>query len=58
MHVCPNCGYCPHCGRSGPIYPRPWRTHPWGPMIPPRPIWISPSPMQRPLETITLGSSS
>lgn len=22
---CPNCGYCPHCGRGD--YPRPWQ--PW-----------------------------
>lgn len=33
-HPCPNCGYCPHCGRGGsyyyphfvpdPVYPSPW----------------------------------
>lgn len=34
-HPCPNCGYCPHCGRGGrefsypphPIYPIPWYCH-------------------------------
>jgi hypothetical protein len=32
---CPNCGYCPTCGRSDtlPFYPRPWvmpPAYPWG----------------------------
>jgi hypothetical protein len=22
--MCPNCGYCPHCGRGYGVYPRPW----------------------------------
>lgn len=33
-HACPNCGYCPHCGRGGhyvapyyPTYPQP--SYPW-----------------------------
>ena len=34
---CPNCGYCPHCGRSDqqkaapyyPIYPQPLPVLPW-----------------------------
>lgn len=37
---CPNCGYCPHCGRSGqrtlpyvPSYPYPNAT-PWYPSYP------------------------
>lgn len=36
MHSCPNCGYCPHCGRSNPtpIRPSPW-PQPYGP------YWIS-----------------
>jgi hypothetical protein len=37
QHACPNCGYCPHCGRGGwqtqPIYPYPsypnWTTPDW-----------------------------
>lgn len=33
---CPNCGYCPCCGRSDQqVRPYPWR---------PGPIWISPQP--------------
>lgn len=28
---CPNCGYCPHCGRSGWPYNSPWyRQYPYG----------------------------
>lgn len=40
---CPNCGYCPHCGRGGyrtmPLYPPayPSPAYPWYP----GPIWIS-----------------
>jgi hypothetical protein len=31
---CPNCGYCPHCGRSGSAYPSmpvpyPYNTQPY-----------------------------
>lgn len=26
---CPNCGYCPHCGRSNSVYPKPW--YPYNP---------------------------
>ena len=30
LHVCPNCGYCPHCGRGGyPVYPMPYYPSPW-----------------------------
>jgi hypothetical protein len=34
-HSCPNCGYCPHCGRGAapynpyPYYPSPAPTTPW-----------------------------
>ena len=29
QHACPNCGYCPHCGRGGwHTYPRPWYPQP------------------------------
>lgn len=28
---CPNCGYCPHCGRGGGWYPQPW-TWPYNPL--------------------------
>lgn len=35
MHTCPNCGLCPHCGRSDqPLRPAP---HPYR-----RPIWAVP----------------
>jgi hypothetical protein len=35
MHTCPNCGYCPSCGRSNqPVYP--------APMYPGKPIWVAP----------------
>ena len=30
--VCPNCGYCPHCGRGrqlAPTYPYPWYPGGW-----------------------------
>lgn len=38
-HTCPNCGYCPHCGRGGgyvPCYPGP--INPWPPYTP-YPTW-------------------
>ena len=39
MHgTCPNCGYCPHCGRGGQQfypYPEPWPW--WRPTSPPYP---------------------
>ncbi len=32
---CPNCGYCPHCGRGGtPVWPPP---NQWGWPLPPSP---------------------
>lgn len=36
--ACPNCGYCPHCGRSNarPIWPAPYRY--W-----PNPFYTAPS---------------
>lgn len=49
MHTCPNCGYCPHCGRSNrpvPMVPAPWQ---WPsspntfPVYPAQPIWVDPS---------------
>ena len=35
FHTCPNCGYCPHCGRGG------YRTYPYQPPYVPytTPIW-------------------
>lgn len=45
MHPCPNCGYCPHCGRSdqpAPIRPAPWRP-PYAPEVG-GPIFIAPYP--------------
>jgi hypothetical protein len=41
---CPNCGYCPHCGRSNPF-----RAVPIYP-IQPQPIWLNP-PYQNPYFT-------
>lgn len=45
MHTCPNCGYCPHCGRSDsrplPMRPAPGR---WPYPEFPRPIHIAPYP--------------
>ena len=43
--TCPNCGYCPHCGRRDaapmpyphPVYPAPWIY----PRYVPGPTWIS-----------------
>lgn len=42
-HACPNCGYCPHCGRGGgyfgvPYYPNypgggTYYPHPYGPWV-------------------------
>lgn len=45
MHVCPNCGYCPHCGRGGvPRWPRPWvvpiEPRPLVPLVPVVPVGI------------------
>jgi hypothetical protein len=46
QHACPNCGYCPHCGRSDqpPVipapYPVPIPARPW-PERPHRP-WYGP----------------
>lgn len=34
---CPNCGYCPHCGRSNPVYPKPW--YPYNPYPYNPPYW-------------------
>ncbi len=31
--TCPNCGYCPHCGRGG--------HHFQPPYVPYQPVWIS-----------------
>ncbi len=40
---CPNCGYCPHCGRANPVWPQ--RTYPYIPYVPhPYPITPYPSP--------------
>lgn len=39
QHACPNCGYCPHCGRSNtPIRPAPYWVRPYWevPYGPPR----------------------
>lgn len=27
--TCPNCGYCPHCGRGGAYVPRPYGPEYW-----------------------------
>jgi hypothetical protein len=46
MHACPNCGYCPHCGRSDePRRPRPIgvRPYPWGEGEA-KAVWIAPYP--------------
>lgn len=44
---CPNCGYCPTCGRSRPVTVRPWPyiypQYPWGtypgPTYQPYQVW-------------------
>ena len=38
QHSCPNCGYCPHCGRSN---VQPWPMTPW-PSYPSYPWWYPP----------------
>ena len=37
QHACPNCGYCPHCGRSNLSPMHPWPIYPWWGIIPPYP---------------------
>lgn len=41
MAACPNCGYCPYCGRSAwPVSP-PWR--PYYPVVTHyQPLWVGP----------------
>ncbi len=43
---CPNCGYCPCCGRGAgwPYYQQPY--NPWNPWAPPYPgpVWIGYTP--------------
>jgi hypothetical protein len=44
MKTCPNCGYCPHCGRSAqPVYPPTFVPY-WPPTLPvyPSPWWQVP----------------
>jgi hypothetical protein len=31
--TCPNCGYCPYCGRGGGYKIHPWVINPWGTQI-------------------------
>lgn len=38
--TCPNCGYCPHCGRQNLMPYNPWPQPPYYP----QPIWISTVP--------------
>lgn len=54
--VCPNCGYCPHCGRSA----QPYRTYPQYPVTWYQgPIWIAPiySGYPQPSVTLTTGGT-
>ena len=53
MHVCPNCGYCPHCGRGG-YRPMPWYPQPYWPWY----IWTTtPTGAAKPITiTNTYGS--
>jgi hypothetical protein len=40
---CPNCGYCPTCGRPAgwPYYQQPYNPwNPWYPYPTPGPVWI------------------
>ncbi len=43
QHACPNCGYCPHCGRSDqhpPVIPAPYPAPvPFRPLPRPYPYW-------------------
>lgn len=61
--TCPNCGYCPHCGRGAqmvpmypqPIYPRPWPGGGWWGIYPPHDwIWNS----ETVTGTVAAGTSS
>jgi len=42
---CPNCGYCPCCGRGVPHYFQPYNPwNPWTPSPYPGPVWIGYTP--------------
>lgn len=32
-HPCPNCGYCPCCGRRSAAPWNPWPSYPYGPIV-------------------------
>jgi len=54
--TCPNCGYCPHCGRSAappPVYPY-WPSHPWY-----TPFWaVTPNSMPATPTYTTYGATA
>lgn len=45
--ACPNCGYCPHCGRGGRYWPEPYWPSPYWPTCPPY-IWTVVDPSSNP----------
>ena len=62
--TCPNCGYCPHCGRSAqPYYPQPYYpvTPWWQAPYYPQPTWVcgsSGTAIQSNASTVFLGGST
>lgn len=52
--VCPNCGYCPHCGRSNGYRTYPWYPYPWYTPAP----WFNPPFTISTTPTWTAGNTS
>ena len=58
-HPCPNCGYCPTCGRRNVAPYQPWGTWPWPARpMPLGPIWTTYGGAPPAVSTITYTNTN